>query len=109
MNSEISLHFIGNENLWSEIIKKTCYVLPYYDDQFKQKRLLKEVFKIFEKLGEEYQIKMLYNNSEAYTGVEIDNFHFNEIKLDYLETEINRLKRLMSKKEEPKKKIIIEI
>ena len=108
MNSQISLHFIGNENLWSEMIKKTCYVLPYYDDHFKQKRLLKEVFKIFEKLGEEYEIKFIYNNSEAFTGVEINEVHFNEVKLDYLETEINRLKKLMSKKE-PKKKIIIEI
>jgi len=108
MNTEISLYLVGEQELWSDLHKKTLYIIPYYDDNKKQQRLLKEIFKIFERLGEEYQIKFIYNNSEAYTGVEIDNFHFNEVKLDYLETEINRLKRLMLKKE-PRKKIIIEI
>jgi hypothetical protein len=108
MNTEISLHFIGEQELWSELNKKTVYVLPYYDDNLKQQRLLKEILKIFERLGEEYEIKFIYNNSESYTGIEIDEFHFNSVKLDYLETEINRLKKLMSKKEK-QKKIIIEI
>jgi len=108
MNIELPLQVFGIPDLWSELQKKTCYVLPYYDDHYKQKRLLKEIFKIFEKLGEEYQIKFIYNNSEAFTGVEIDEVHFNDVKLDYLETEINRLKKIMSKKEK-QKKIIIEI
>lgn len=108
MNIELPLQVFGIPSLWSELQKKTCYVIPYYDDDEKQKKLLKEVYKIFERLGEEYQIKFIYNNSEAYTGIEIDEAHFNEVKLDYLETEINRLKKKMTKKES-KRKIIIEI
>lgn len=107
MNTEISLHFIGNENLWSEIQKKICYVIPYYDDDFRQQKLLKKVSIIFERLGEDYEVKYVYNNGTSYTGIEIDEAHFNEVKLDYLETELNRLKRIFNK--EPRKKIIIEI
>jgi len=107
MNSEISLHFIGNPELWSETHKKICYILPYYDDNKKQNYLMKYVLRMFERLGEDYEIKYIYNNSDRYTGVEIDEAHFNSVKLDYLETEINRLKRILSK--EPRKKIIIEI
>ena len=110
MNNEIiqlAHHFISNPEIWSVFTYKNCYVLPYYGIEKKDNYLLKCINRIFERLGEQYQIKEVYNNSIRYTGVEINEADFNETKLDYLETELKRLIKISKK--EPKKKIIIEI
>lgn len=81
---------------------KIIYILPHYDDENKQKIFLDKIHTILEKFEEDYNIIDVYCNSYRYTCITMDE-ETCDIKLDYIETELKKLKN------EPKKKIVITI
>ena len=81
---------------------KIIYLLPYYDDEKEQEIFRDKIHSILEKFEEDYKIINVYCNSYRYTCITMDE-ETCDVKLDYIETELKKLKK------EEKKKIVIVI
>lgn len=81
---------------------KRIYDLPYYKNINDQNILLKEIYKLFKRINEDYDIT--YNEDER---ILIINWSLCEVKKDVIETTLKEINKRLNKPK--KKKFIIEI
>ena len=81
---------------------KKIYELPYYININDQHKLLKEIYNLFKRINEDYDI--IYNDDERKL---IINWSLCEVKKDVIETTLKQINKQLDKPK--KKKIIIEI
>jgi len=113
LNDQIPLLPPIEQILSSIIVDSETIIIPYYDDERKNKNFNKNLKKIFENLGHNdgYKILDLFYNGTHQIGINVNKFLFNDVQMDYIITEIKRLeKKLMKPLGRPRvRKIIIEI
>ena len=84
------------------------YLIPYDDDKNFNKKIRKAIHNIFNKLNEQYEIGFFYDELEDHKYITCRICHplIPQSKIKYFE---DNLRRLLHRKDQKKKKFIIEI